>query len=158
LQVISKSISTPIVFFLIFSYFKIIELKNGETYNGTLAKSDGFMNMQLKDVIITSPVFLHIKLNKDGDKFWNMPECFIRGNSIKYLRIQDDVLAQAEEDEKEFSKFLYMIMSEKRSEKSNERERARTWDAKRKGREALKIKILRLNIFCSDNINLPSVG
>ena len=23
--------------------------------------------------------------NKDGDKFWKVPECYIRGNTIKYL-------------------------------------------------------------------------
>ena len=28
---------------------------------------------------------------KDGDKFWKIPECYIRGISIKYLRIPDEV-------------------------------------------------------------------
>ena len=28
---------------------------------------------------------------QDGDKFWKMPECFIRGSTIKYLRIPDEV-------------------------------------------------------------------
>ncbi|KAG2402930.1 Sm-like protein [Vigna angularis] len=41
----------------------LVELKNGETYNGHL----------------------------DGDRFWRMPECYIRGNTIKYLRVPDEV-------------------------------------------------------------------
>ncbi|KAJ1699633.1 hypothetical protein LUZ63_008145 [Rhynchospora breviuscula] len=27
--------------------------------------------------------------SKDGDRFWRMPECYIRGNTIKYLRVPD---------------------------------------------------------------------
>ena len=29
---------------------------------------------------------------QDGDKFWKIPECYIRGNSIKYLRIPEEVI------------------------------------------------------------------
>lgn len=28
---------------------------------------------------------------QDGDRFWRMPECYIRGNTIKYLRVPDEV-------------------------------------------------------------------
>jgi hypothetical protein len=31
---------------------------------------------------------------QDGDRFWKIPEVFIRGNTIKYLRIPDEVRAQ----------------------------------------------------------------
>ncbi|XP_014205437.1 U6 snRNA-associated Sm-like protein LSm4 isoform X2 [Copidosoma floridanum] len=48
----------------------LVELKNGETYNGHL----------------------------DGDKFWRMPECYIRGSTIKYLRIPDEVIDMVKED------------------------------------------------------------
>lgn len=41
------------------------------------------MNVNLKDVIRTS---------KDGDQFWSIPEMYIRGNTIKYLRVPDVVL------------------------------------------------------------------
>ncbi|XP_063678148.1 uncharacterized protein LOC134814074 [Bolinopsis microptera] len=61
----------------------LIELKNGETYNGNLVKCDTWMNIYLRDVICTS---------KDGDQFWKIPECFIRGNTIKYMRIPDEVI------------------------------------------------------------------
>jgi U6 snRNA-associated Sm-like protein LSm4 len=28
---------------------------------------------------------------QDGDKFWRMPEVYVRGNTIKYLRVPDEV-------------------------------------------------------------------
>jgi U6 snRNA-associated Sm-like protein LSm4 len=68
----------------------LIELKNGDTYNGRLSSCNMFMNICLTDVICTS---------KDGDRFWKMPECYIRGNSIKYLRIPDEVITLVAEDE-----------------------------------------------------------
>ena len=34
------------------------------------------MNINLRDVICTS---------RDGDRFWKLPECYIRGNTIKYI-------------------------------------------------------------------------
>ena len=60
----------------------LVELKNGETYNGQLMNVDNWMNLNLKDVICTS---------KDGEKFWKMGECYIRGSSIKYMRVPDEV-------------------------------------------------------------------
>lgn len=70
----------------------LVELKNGETYNGHLQSCDNWMNIHLREVICTS---------RDGDKFWKMPEVYIRGATIKYLRIPDDVLDQVKEDIKE---------------------------------------------------------
>eukprot|EP01135_Chromosphaera_perkinsii_P007228 Nk52_evm36s745 gene=Nk52_evmTU36s745 len=61
----------------------LVELKNGETYNGHLVNCDNFMNINLREVICTS---------KDGDKFWRVPKCYLRGNNIKYLRIPDEVI------------------------------------------------------------------
>ena len=60
----------------------LVELKNGETYNGQLVNVDNWMNLNLKDVICTS---------KDGDQFWKMAECYVRGSSIKYMRVPDEV-------------------------------------------------------------------
>ncbi|KAK9160925.1 hypothetical protein Syun_007266 [Stephania yunnanensis] len=54
----------------------LVELKNGETYNGHLVNCDTWMNIHLRE---------------DGDRFWRMPECYIRGNTIKYLRVPDEV-------------------------------------------------------------------
>ncbi|KAI0977803.1 hypothetical protein GJ496_008144 [Pomphorhynchus laevis] len=67
----------------------LIELKNGETYNGQLENCDNFMNIYLKDVICTS---------RDGDRFWKMNECYIRGSHIKYLRIPDEVIDMVKEE------------------------------------------------------------
>jgi hypothetical protein len=36
-------------------------------------------------------------LRQDGDRFWRMPEAYIRGNTIKYLRVPDEVLDKAKE-------------------------------------------------------------
>jgi U6 snRNA-associated Sm-like protein LSm4 len=68
----------------------LIELKNGDTYNGKLISCNMFMNITIREVTRT---------NKDGDKFWEMPECFIRVNSIKYLRIPDEVITEVSEQE-----------------------------------------------------------
>ena len=67
----------------------LLELKNGDTYNGRLVSVNMFMNICLKDVICTS---------RDGDRFWQLPEVYIRGNSIKYLRIPDEVIDNYKED------------------------------------------------------------
>jgi len=47
------------------------------------------MNINLREVICTS---------RDGDKFWRMPECYIRGSNIKYLRIPDEVIDLVKEE------------------------------------------------------------
>lgn len=60
----------------------LVELKNGETYNGHLVNCDTWMNLHLREVICTS---------KDGDRFWRMAECYVRGNTVKYLRVPDEV-------------------------------------------------------------------
>lgn len=37
-------------------------------------------------------------LLQDGDKFWRMPECYIRGSTIKYLRIPDEIIDMVKEE------------------------------------------------------------
>ncbi|KAJ9107276.1 hypothetical protein QFC21_000723 [Naganishia friedmannii] len=49
----------------------LVELKNGETYNGHMIACDNFMNVTLRDVILTSP---------EGDKFYQMKEVYLKGN------------------------------------------------------------------------------
>lgn len=65
-----------------FCFSQLVELKNGETYNGHLVSCDNWMNINLREVICTS---------RDGDRFWKIPECYVRGSNIKYLRIPDEV-------------------------------------------------------------------
>jgi U6 snRNA-associated Sm-like protein LSm4 len=58
----------------------LVELKNGETYNGTLLSCDSWMNLHLREVILSS---------RDGDKFFRLSEAYIRGNTIKYMRVAE---------------------------------------------------------------------
>lgn len=60
----------------------MVELKNGETLNGHLVNLDTWMNLNLRTVTRTS---------RDGDQFWKVSELFVRGNTVKYLRIPDKV-------------------------------------------------------------------
>lgn len=68
----------------------LVELKNGDTYNGRLVNADSWMNISLEEVICTS---------RDGDRFWKLAECYIRGNSIKYLRIPDEIIDMVPQEE-----------------------------------------------------------
>ena len=52
------------------------------------------MNLAIKDVICTS---------KDGQKFHKMPEAFIRGGTVKYIRVPDQVADTAPSTETSFS-------------------------------------------------------
>lgn len=36
---------------------------------------------------------------QDGDRFWRMPEAYVRGNTLKYLRVPDEVLDKAKESD-----------------------------------------------------------
>eukprot|EP00793_Prasinoderma_coloniale_P001907 PRCOL_00007270-RA len=69
----------------------LIELKSGETYNGHLVACDTWMNLHLREVILTS---------REGDKFWRLPEAYVRGNMIKYLRVPDEVLDMVKDEPK----------------------------------------------------------
>ena len=68
---------------------QMVELKNGETYNGVLAGCDAWMNVHLREAICTS---------RDGARFTRLPEAYLRGNTIKYLRVPDEALAKAAEE------------------------------------------------------------
>ncbi len=35
---------------------------------------------------------------QDGDRFWRMPEAYVRGNTIKYLRVPDEVIDKVKEE------------------------------------------------------------
>lgn len=67
----------------------LVEMKSGETFNGCLDNVDSWMNLKLTDVIRTSP---------SGDKFWRIQECYIKGSSIKYVRMGEEVMEAAKEE------------------------------------------------------------
>ena len=48
------------------------------------------MNINLREVVCTS---------KDGDRFWKLNECYIRGSSIKYLRLPEEAVERVVEEE-----------------------------------------------------------
>ena len=54
-------------------FSQLVELKNGETFNGHLVNCDNFMNITLREVYQTSA---------DGDRFWKVKECYIRGSTV----------------------------------------------------------------------------
>ncbi|KAF2071988.1 hypothetical protein CYY_006701 [Polysphondylium violaceum] len=74
----------------------LVELKNGETYNGILVNCDNWMNINLKNVIRTS---------KDTDKFWKIQSCYIRGNTIKYISVPDEIIDLVVEEEHTFKSY-----------------------------------------------------
>ena len=74
------------------NYPILVELKSGEAYSGVLAECDGWMNIRLKDAVLTS---------KDGDRFWRVPDCYIRGNNIKFIRVPEEVIEAASREVKE---------------------------------------------------------
>lgn len=57
----------------------LVELKNGETLNGHLVTCDNWMNLILREVVQTSP---------EGDKFFRLPEVYIRGNNVRFWPAQ----------------------------------------------------------------------
>ncbi|PWN97561.1 Sm-like ribonucleo protein [Tilletiopsis washingtonensis] len=68
----------------------LVELKSGETFNGTLDLCDNFMNLTLRDVYQTS---------SSGEQFWKLKECYIRGSNIKYCRVVDSLVDTVREQE-----------------------------------------------------------
>ncbi|KAI9663082.1 MAG: RNA processing protein [Bathelium mastoideum] len=68
----------------------LVELKNGETLNGHLVNCDTWMNLTLKEVVQTSP---------EGDKFFRLPEAYVRGSNIKYLRVPDEIIDLVKEQQ-----------------------------------------------------------
>ncbi|KAH3766153.1 Ribonucleoprotein LSM domain [Pelomyxa schiedti] len=65
----------------------LVELKNGETYNGQLVSCDAWMNIILRKVTCTS---------RDCEKFWRITHCYIKGTTVKYLNLEEEVLEKVE--------------------------------------------------------------
>ncbi|KAA0154502.1 hypothetical protein FNF29_02379 [Cafeteria roenbergensis] len=68
----------------------LIELKNGFCYNGLLVNCDKFMNVNLKDVTLTS---------KNGQEFWKLNSCYIRGATIKYFQVEPELADRVKDDD-----------------------------------------------------------
>ena len=68
-----------------------VELKNGETFNGVLTSCDSWMNLNLSQVICTS---------QDGLTFKRLPQIYLRGNNIKYLRVGEQCVDRVVQENK----------------------------------------------------------
>ena len=73
----------------------LVELKDGTTFNGILVNTDTYMNVNLKEVTCTS---------KEGDRFWKLPECYLRGITIKYFRLSEDLLDSIPDDDTAYTR------------------------------------------------------
>lgn len=67
----------------------LVELKNGDTYSGVLVSIDSWMNLNLADAVRTSA---------EGDAFWSVPQVYIRGNTVKYVRAPEEIVDIVAED------------------------------------------------------------
>lgn len=61
----------------------LVELKNGDSYSGTLAAVDNLMNIRLEDALF---------IPSTENKFEKLKECTIRGQFVKFIRFPDDIL------------------------------------------------------------------
>ena len=71
---------------------QLVELKNGETLNGHLIKFDSYMNLTMREVYQTSA-------DPENPRFFKLPECYIRGSTIKYIRVPDKLLEEVKEEQ-----------------------------------------------------------
>lgn len=74
---------------------QLVELKNSETFNGHLVACDNYMNITMRDVYETSA---------NGEKFWKMPEVYIKGSTIKYCRVAHELIDTVREAEEQARK------------------------------------------------------
>eukprot|EP00429_Kryptoperidinium_foliaceum_P103343 CAMPEP_0176247736 /NCGR_PEP_ID=MMETSP0121_2-20121125/33107_1 /TAXON_ID=160619 /ORGANISM="Kryptoperidinium foliaceum, Strain CCMP 1326" /LENGTH=95 /DNA_ID=CAMNT_0017587397 /DNA_START=66 /DNA_END=349 /DNA_ORIENTATION=+ len=68
----------------------LVELKNGDSYSGTLAAVDNVMNIRLEDVVFTP---------RSEYRFERLKECTIRGQFVKFIRFPDDILERVVAEE-----------------------------------------------------------
>ncbi|KAH3528980.1 hypothetical protein KXV55_003417 [Aspergillus fumigatus] len=109
----------------------LVELKNGETLNGHLANCDNWMNLVLKEVVQTSP---------EGDRFFRLPEVYVRGNNIKYLRIPEEIVE--------------MVKEQQQSQPQNRNRGGREGRGDR-GRAQQSSQRSRMNSECRENDSVP---
>jgi U6 snRNA-associated Sm-like protein LSm4 len=66
----------------------LVEVKSGETFNGTLLACDVWMNIRLGDVVRT---------DADGVRCHALREVLVRGSAVKCVRLPDNVIDAAHE-------------------------------------------------------------
>lgn len=68
----------------------LVELKNGDSYSGTLVASDNLMNLRMENVQFTP----HSEY-----KFERLAECLIRGQFVKFVRFPDSIIGEVMAEE-----------------------------------------------------------
>ena len=76
----------------------MVTAKSGESYDGQLEGIDSFMNVKLKKVIITSAT---TKLDSEEPLFCQQDECYVRGNNVKTIQFDTDLIKKYQEEQKE---------------------------------------------------------
>lgn len=56
---------------------------------------------RFKDAVSIRHLILPIPARQDGEQFWKMDECYVRGNMIKYIRVAEDVIDSVKAQEVE---------------------------------------------------------
>ncbi|KAI1356826.1 hypothetical protein F5Y01DRAFT_301028 [Xylaria sp. FL0043] len=69
----------------------LVELKNGETLNGHLVQCDTWMNLTLKEVVQTSPVWPRY-LPYSQRTIQSLTLQYLGSGQIKYLRVPDEII------------------------------------------------------------------
>jgi U6 snRNA-associated Sm-like protein LSm4 len=57
----------------------IVELRSGESLQGTLLSADEWMNLVLGGGVI--------RTSAGGDQFWKVPQVVVRGNSVRSVNV-----------------------------------------------------------------------
>ena len=77
----------------------LVDTKNGDTFHGELVACDTFMNLQLAQVTITSEPLQKQSAN-EAPCFHSCPVVFVRGNNIKTVQFDSEVLQRHSEQVK----------------------------------------------------------
>lgn len=68
----------------------MVELKRGETINGVLDNCDSWMNLMLKDAVIS---------DAHAEKFNKVKEIYVKGIHIKYITMANDLIDKFREEQ-----------------------------------------------------------
>lgn len=68
----------------------MVELKRGETLNGTLTNCDSWMNITMKDVVVS---------DAHGENFYKLKATYVKGIHIKYITMSNDLIDKFREEQ-----------------------------------------------------------
>ncbi|VEU19528.1 DEKNAAC100179, partial [Brettanomyces naardenensis] len=68
----------------------MVELKRGDTMNGVLTNCDSWMNITLKDVVVS---------DAHGENFYKVKDIYIKGIHIKYITMSNELIDKFREEQ-----------------------------------------------------------